>query len=478
MDVPETQYADSDGVSIAYQVIGDGPMDLLVAPGFISHLDLFWGFPSSIPFYEPLASFARVILFDKRGTGLSDPVTSVPTLDDRIDDMRVVLDAVGSQQAAIMGFSEGGPMAVLFAATYPLRVAALVLYGTTAWGGHPDAAVYVNKLRALTWGRGESVEVFSPSVSSNAVIRRLVAVYERASASPAMLRALLDAVPDIDVRAVLSSIQMPTLVIHREQDGVVPFGQGKALAESIPGATFIALPGTDHTPWTGDHAAITSAVAEFLTGRQAERRPDRVLTTLLFTDIVGSTERAAAMQDAAWRSVLESHNRAARGALAQFRGREVNTTGDGFLATFDGPARAIECAAAIRDAVGDLGIEIRCGVHTGEVEVLGDDVTGVAVNLAARVCAAGGPGEITVTSTVKDLVTGAGIDFADRGAPDLKGVPGSWQLYAVAGEAEAPEVAGAASTDHLTRLDRAMVRLARRAPATSRFLARAAGAPR
>ncbi|HZN13912.1 MAG TPA: adenylate/guanylate cyclase domain-containing protein [Acidimicrobiales bacterium] len=480
MEIPETRYADSEGVSIAYQVFGDGPLDLLVAPGFISHLDMFWSFPSSIPFYEPLASFARVILFDKRGTGLSDPTTSVPTLDERIADMRVVLDAVGSEKTAIMGVSEGGPMALMFAATWPERVVALVLYGSAARISPDEGRVAFEMVAALAenWGRGDSAEVFSPSVHANPVLRRLVAVYERASASPSMVRALIAGCMASDVRSILPSIHVPTLVIHREGDRALPVSSGRELAAAIPGAKLVVLPGSDHTPWTGDYAAITSAMTQFLTGRVAPRRSDRVLTTLLFTDIVGSTERAAAMNDAAWREVLEAHNHAVRDALNEYRGNEVNTTGDGFLATFDGPARAIECAGAIREAVRSLGVEIRAGVHTGEVELLGDDVAGMAVNLAARVCAAGASGEITVTSTVKDLVMGAGIDFIDRGAHELKGVPGQWQLYAVAAGGQVPVVDDAASTEHLTRLDRTMIRIARRAPAASRFVARAAGAPK
>ena len=382
MEVPETRYADSDGVSIAYQVIGDGPLDLLVAPGFISHLDLFWTFPSVPRFYEALASFARVILFDKRGTGLSDPVTSVPTLDERISDMRAVLDAAGSEKAALFGISEGGPMSVLFAATYPERTVALVLYGTMAWGRDPEFAsnwIAIEKL-VDTWGSGDSLQVFTPSQSTNPVLRRLIAVFERAAASPAMARAVVAAVREVDVRAILSSVQVPTIVIHREHERVIPLGSGRALAEGITGAKFVVLPGIDHNPWAGDHEDITSEIAHFLTGRVAPVRPDRVLTTLLFTDIVGSTETAASMQDGPWRTVLDAHNRVVREALDTYRGREVNTTGDGFLATFDGPARAVECAAAIHTAVADLGIQIRAGVHTGEVEVTGNDVAGVAVH--------------------------------------------------------------------------------------------------
>jgi class 3 adenylate cyclase/pimeloyl-ACP methyl ester carboxylesterase len=481
MDIPETRYADSGGVSIAYQVIGDGPIDLLVAPGFISHLDMFWSFPSVPRFYEQLTSFARVILFDKRGTGVSDPVANVPTLEERIDDIRAVLDAAGSEQAALFGISEGGPMSVLFAATYPERVTALILYGSIVWGGHPEFEEHWAEIRALTqqWGQGHSGTFFSPSISGNAVLRRLIAVFERAAASPAMARALIDSCVEIDVRAILPSIQVPTVVIHRKDERVVPLSQSEALAAGIPGAKLVVIPGIDHNPWSGDHADITGAIAQFLTGRVAERRPDRILTTLLFTDIVGSTERASELQDAAWREVLDAHNTTVRDALAEYRGREVNTTGDGFLATFDGPARAIECAGAIRDALKTLGIDVRAGVHTGEVELLDQDVAGVAVHLAARVCAAAGPGDIVVTSTVKDLVTGAGIDFVDRGSPELKGVPGQWQLFAVASDGDAPAVTDPTqATAHLSRFDRAAIRIAKRAPATSRLLARAVGAPR
>ena len=484
MEVPETQYADSDGVSIAYQVVGDGPLDLLVAPGFISHLDLFWSFPSAPAFYEQLTSFARVILFDKRGTGLSDPVISVPTLDERIADMRVVLDAVGSDRAALFGISEGGPMSALFAATYPERVVALVLYGSLAWGGDPDFVARWAQFDTMVanWGKGATAALFSPSVNSNPVLRRFVSAFERAAASPAMARSLIEAVKRIDVRAVLPTVQAPALVLYREHELVATLSQARMLTDGIPGAKLMVLPGGDHNPWSGEYRDITSAIARFLTGRVAQQRPDRVLTTLLFTDIVESTKQAASLNDARWRDTLDAHNRAVRSALAEYRGTEVNTTGDGFVARFDGPARAIECASAIRDAVHALGIDVRAGVHTGEVEVLGDDVAGVAVHLAARVCAAADRGEVVVTSTVKDLVTGAGIGFDDRGTHELKGVPGEWHLYTVSSQDAPPAVAAsveeAGPTAHLTRLDRAMIGVARRSPAASRFLARAVGAPR
>ncbi|HEX4864500.1 MAG TPA: adenylate/guanylate cyclase domain-containing protein [Acidimicrobiales bacterium] len=482
MDAPETQYANSGGISIAYQVVGDGAIDLLVAPGFISHLDLFWTLPAAPRFFGALASFARVIFFDKRGTGLSDPVESVPTLQDRIDDMRVVLDAVDSKRAALFGISEGGPMSVLFAATYPERVSALVLYGSVAYGRDPEFVERWSKVRALAddWGKGNSNLLFSPSMSGNVLMRRLVAVYERASASPAMARALTDALFDIDVRAVLPSIQAPTIVIHREHEQVIPVSQGRMLADGIPGAKLMLLPGTDHNPWIGDHTLMSDTISRFLTGQVTEQPPDRILTTLLFTDIVGSTERASS--DAGWRELLNAHNKAVRDAFTTYRGHEVNTTGDGFLAIFDGPGRAIECAGAIRDAVRALGIEIRAGVHTGEVEVIDADLTGVAVHLAARVCAAAGPSEIVVTGTVKDLVTGAGVRFSDLGTHALKGVPGTWPLYSVAGrsaqsEAESDAIAEPVH-ERLSRFDRAAVRMARRAPGLSRLFARAAGAPR
>jgi class 3 adenylate cyclase len=328
------------------------------------------------------------------------------------------------------------------------------------------------------WGKGNTIEYFSPSVRANPALRRLMATYERAAASPAMARALIDGVLGIDVRAVLPSIHVPTLVINRKDEQAAPASMARAMAEAIPGAELLILPGIDHNPWVGDYAAITSAVAQFLTGRDVQPRQDRILTTLLFTDIVGSTERAAAMSDAVWRDVLDAHNRIVRDALSRYRGIEVNTTGDGFLARFDGPARAIECAVTIRDAVTPMGVDIRAGVHTGEVEILGDDITGTAVNLAARVCAASAASEITVTSTVKDLVIGAPIEFVDRGHRMLKGVPGEWQLFAVSGEPTASDLTHADTTKHLTRLDRTMIRLAKGAPSVSRLISRAIGAPR
>jgi class 3 adenylate cyclase len=483
METPDTQYADSDGVSIAFQVVGDGPLDLLVAPGFISHLDMFWSFPSAAAAIERLTSFARLILFDKRGTGLSDPSTTAASLDERIADMRAVLDAAGSQKAALLGMSEGGPMSVLFAATYPERTIALALYGSLVWGGDPDLVEHWGEIAALAdnWGHGESGRIFSPSVNDNLVLRRMLGVFERACASPAMVRLLLDGIRLVDVRSVLHAVRVPTVVIHREHERAVPLSQARALAEGIPGAQLVVLPGIDHNPFVGDYGAVTDAITHFLTGRVARPAHERVLTTLLFTDIVGSTETAASMQDAAWRTVLEAHNRVVRETLTEFRGREVNTTGDGFVATFDGPARAIACAAAIRDAVEALGLQVRAGLHTGEVEVIGDDVAGVAVHLAARVCGIAGAGEVLVTSTVKDLVVGAGLEFGDRGSHELKGVPGAWTLFEVgmSGSLEhTMQLAPADSVGHLSRFDRAAVRVASRSPSTARFLARVAGAPR
>ena len=482
MDAPETQYANSGGVSIAYQVVGDGALDLLVAPGFVSHLDLLWLLPAASRFFGALASFARVIFFDKRGTGLSDPVDSVPTLQDRIDDMRAVLDAVDSRRTALFGISEGGPMSVLFAATYPERVIALVLYGSIAYGRDPEFSESWSKVRALAddWGKGNSNLLFSPSMSGNVVMRRMVAVYERAAASPAMARAVTEALFDIDVRAVLPSIQAPTIVIHREHERVIPVSQGRMLADGIPGAKLVLLPGIDHNPWIGDHTLMSDTISQFLTGRVTDQPPDRILTTLMFTDIVASTERASS--DSGWRELLEAHNSAVRDALATYRGREVNTTGDGFLATFDGPGRAIECATAIKEAVRPLGIEIRAGIHTGEVDILDADVAGVAVHLAARVCSAAGPGEIFVTSTVKDLVTGGGIRFTELGAHTLKGVPDTWVLYSVAGQSRqsATEADAIAEPAHerMSPFDRAAVRMVKRAPRVSRLFTRAIGMPR
>jgi pimeloyl-ACP methyl ester carboxylesterase/class 3 adenylate cyclase len=436
---PQTHYAKSGEVNIAYQVVGDGPIDIVFVPGFISHLDLQWADPRIARFLDKLASFSRLIMFDKRGTGLSDPVAAPAPLEDRMDDVRAVMDAAGSERAALLGLSEGGAMSVLFAATYPERTHALMLCGTFATGtldpnDSPGGQRWVDEFQrvlALTeqWGEGRTLAVFAPSADSERD-RIGRGIFERSAATPQMTRTLLAMVVETDVREVLPSIRVPTLVLHREEE-FVPVAHAHYLAEHIPGARLVVLPGADHIPFYGEGEGYAEEIEEFLTGARHAPPSDRILTTVMFTDIVGSTERAAAAGDARWRELVAHHDELVRTELERNRGREVKTLGDGFLATFDGPARGIRCARAIADQVGTLGIEVRAGLHTGECEVLADDIGGMAVNIGARIGALAGPAEVLVSSTVKDLVVGSGISFSERGSHELKGVPGDWRLFAV-----------------------------------------------
>ncbi|MFL5820686.1 MAG: adenylate/guanylate cyclase domain-containing protein [Solirubrobacteraceae bacterium] len=471
---PKTQYARNGDVSIAYQVLGDGPLDLVIVPGFISHLELDWTEPLQTRFFRRLSSFSRLIRFDKRGTGLSDPVAGIPTLEERMEDVHAVLDVVGSERAVLFGWSEGGPMAVLFAATYPDRTAALVLYGTfvsgAALGPQLEQVLEVVDQR---WGEGSILDLFAPSVAHEEVRRRLTGTYERASASPGMARALVEAVRRTDVTPALSAIQAPTLVLHRRDENI-PVEGARETAKAIPGARLVELEGRDHLPFIGDSDAIVDEVEEFLTGARHTREPDRVLATVLFTDIVGSTERAGEMGDSRWRELLESHNALVCEQVERFDGRPVKSTGDGFLATFDGPAKAIRCASTITAEVRRLGIEVRAGIHTGECERMNGDVGGLAVHIGARVGSLAPPGHVVVSSTVRDLVAGSGIDFVERGTEVLKGVPGEWRLYSVAGPASS--VASAkpiADTRGDRASDRVGVAMARRAPWIGRSIARA-----
>jgi class 3 adenylate cyclase/pimeloyl-ACP methyl ester carboxylesterase len=444
--LPETRYAKgARGYNIAYQVAGDGDVDLVFVPGFVSHVELAWEWPHLARFVQRLSSFSRLILFDKRGTGLSDrvPASEVPTHEERMDDVRAVMDAAGSERAAVFGVSEGGPMCVLFAATYPERVSHLVLYGTqmrfTAAEDHdwlpPDEDL--EELAAYTeqeWGSGPLLDVFAPSMVGDEAFEQWWARALRNAASPAAAAAVLRMIGDTDARHVLPSVRVPTLIMQRENDLLVPVLSARYIAERIPGANYVELPGEDHLPWVGDIDALLNGVEEFVTGTRHVHEPDRMLATVMFTDVVDSTARAAAMGDRDWRELIERHDQLMRLELERYRGREVKTMGDGFLATFDGPARAIRCATSARDAVRTLGIDIRAGLHTGECEVMGNDVGGIAVSIGARVSAAAGPGEVLVSRTVTDLVAGSGIAFTDRGAHVLKGVPGEWQLYAVCNE--------------------------------------------
>jgi class 3 adenylate cyclase len=443
----ETRYARSGDTSVAYQVLGQGPVDLVYVPGFLSHLEWNWQYPPIARFLERLASFARLIVLDKRGTGLSDPVDGVPTLEERMDDVRAVMDAVDSDQAALFGVADGGPICLLFAATYPERTSALALYGSLAkftqdqeypWGWTPAGIQIYLSAGESEWGTGLGAEHLAPSLADDEGYRRWFARLLRLSASPRMALALLRMNAEIDVRAVLPSVRVPTLVLHRQDDLFVASGHSAYLGENIPTARLIELPGADHWPWAGDADAVIGPLQELATGVRWAPEPDRVLATVLFTDIVASTERATALGDRRWRDVLEQHHALVRRELARFRGRELDTAGDGFLATFDGPARAIRCAQAVAAALRPLAIEIRAGIHTGECEVVGDRLAGIAVHVGARVAAQAGPGEVLVSRTVRDLVAGSGIDFDDRGSYTLKGVPGEQQLFA-ARSGESPE---------------------------------------
>jgi pimeloyl-ACP methyl ester carboxylesterase len=442
MSTPPTRYAKSGDASIAYQVVGDGPIDLVVVLGFATHLELQWESPPFARFFERIGSFSRLIIFDKRGTGLSDPVNEVPTLEQRIDDVRAVMDSAGFERAALLGVSEGGPMSVLFAATHPDRVSALVLHGAMGrtteapdypWASPADALrESAAEFIAPYWGQQAEgmVELFAPSLAADPQAVEFAARMERSAASPAMVQQIFEMFLDNDVRSILPTIHVPTLVVHRRGDRVVNRRAGRQLAAHIPGARYVELPGIDHLPWAGDADAVLGEIEEFLTGARTAPEPDRVLATVMFTDIVGSTERAAELGDARWRELLSAHQAAVRRELTRFRGREVKTLGDGSLAIFDGPARAIRCGHAITDAARSSALEVRIGLHCGEVELMDTDVGGIAVHIAARVGALAGAGEVLVSGTVKDLVAGSGIRFADRGTKQLKGIPDEWRLFA------------------------------------------------
>ena len=442
--IPETKYAKIDGVHVAYQMFGSGPINLVLAPGWISHIEFAWEEPSYARFLERLGSFARVAWFDKRGTGLSDKVKDLPTLEQRMDDIRAVMDAVGFERAALLGVSEGGSMCALFAATYPQRTSALILYGAFAkrlrsedypWA--PTMEEREKWIQSLENGWGGPIEVsdLAPSVAHDERFVKWFATYCRLSASPSAAIALARMNTDIDIRNILPSIHVPTLVLHRSGDRDVNIENGRFLSRSIPGSKFLELKGKDHIPWVGDADAIVDQIEEFLTGVRSPQRDDRdrVLATILLTDIVSSTEKASELGDAGWKTLLMRHNEIIRSELERFKGHEVKSTGDGFLSTFDGPARAIRCATSIRDRTRQLGIFVRAGIHTGECELIGgNDIGGIAVHIAARIESLAQSGEILVSSTVKDLVSGSGIKFIDAGMHTLKGVEDQWRVYRVA----------------------------------------------
>lgn len=435
----ETRYAKSGDISIAYQVVGDGPLDLVVVPGWVSHVEFAWTEPSFAAFLRRLASFSRMIILDRRGTGMSDRVANMPTLEERMDDVRAVMDAAGSERAALFGISEGGPLCCLFAATYPERTRALVLYGTIAtgkrcedypWGLTQDQVDALLGWIESDWGKGISAQLFAPSIAGDPEQLKYWARFERMAVSPGAARLLIQLLLQTDVRNILPSIRVPTLVLHRTDDRATLVDGARYLAAKIPGAKYVELPGEDHFGWIGDSHALLSEVEEFLTGTRQAPESERILATVLFVDLVGSTEKAASVGDRRWRELLEAFYGAARDQLRLFRGTEIKTMGDGLLARFDGPARGIRCARAILDAARALGLEARAGLHTGECELIGTDLGGIAVHLGARVASAADDDEVLVSSTVKDLVAGSGLQFVDRGVHHLKGIPGQWQLFA------------------------------------------------
>jgi class 3 adenylate cyclase len=440
-EIPETMYARSGDVHIAYQVFGDGPMDVVTSPGWISHMEYQWEQPLLAHFLRRPSSYARVLLFDKRGTGLSDRTTGVPTLEECMDDIRAVMDAEGSERAALVGHYDSGAHSAMFAATYPERTSALIIVGGYAKGARdetypfgPDPAVTGMVAAAIhdEWGKGTTVPVIAPSMAGDRAFAEFWGRYERLSASPGAAASLFQMMAEMDIRDILPNIQAPTLIIHRTDHPAVPIESARYLADHIPDARLVELPGTDALPYTpsgGDD--VLDEIQEFLTGVREGPPSDRVLATVLFTDIVDSTKRASELGDSAWRELLDRHDAAVRRQLDRYRGTEVGTAGDGFVAMFDGPARAIQCALAVRDNLEPLGLDVRAGLHTGEIERSGAEVRGIAVHIGARVAALAGAGEVLASSTVKDLVVGSGIDFETRGSHALKGVPDEWRIFAV-----------------------------------------------
>jgi class 3 adenylate cyclase len=437
----DVRFARSREVDVAYRVVGEGPIDLVYAQGASTHLEIEWELPAFRRYCERLAEFSRLILFDKRGMGMSERVPGATTLEERMDDVRAVMDAVASERAAVMGESEGGPLAMLFAAAHPERTTALILQGAEvrertdedwAWGESTEEE-FESGMATVTewWGKGFGIDVIAPSVAGQEWARAWLGRVQMHSNTPGGAEAFMRMAFDIDVRHVAAAINIPTLIVHATGDKVCHVENARFLARTIPRARYVELSGDDHVPWF-DPDDVLAEIREFLTGQREAPTPDRVLATVLFTDLVGSTARAAELGDRRWRDLLAQHHAAVRRELERFGGRELDTAGDGFFASFDGPARAIRCACAIVEAVRPLGLEVRAGLHTGEVELLGSKVAGIAVNIGARVAANAAPGEVLVSGTVRDLVAGSGIAFEDRGLAQLKGVPGEWRLSAVA----------------------------------------------
>ena len=443
--IPETEFALSGNVSIAYQVMGGGPVDLVHTPGFVSHLEFQLTHPDCLGFYQSIASFCRLIRFDKRGTGLSDRDAGIPTLEERMDDVRAVMDAAGSERAYIMGVSEGGPLAALFAATYPDRVLGLILYGASVrslkssdypWGAEPDEVEEIAERIRANWTNEEAARKrldnwLAPSRAGDEAFFAWHRQHTRNAATPSAAATLFLMNSQIDVRSALPSIQCPTLVLRRRDDTSLDDAEARYMAGLIPNAKFVELPGKDHVEWIAETEPLIEQIELFVTGKRTARIHDRVLATVLFTDIVDSTKLAVLCGDQRWRELREKHDAIALQSIERFRGKPIKSTGDGYLATFDGPARAIECAKNIRDEVRSLNLQIRAGLHTGEIDLLGNDVSGIAVNLASRVMSLAPDGEVAVSRTLKDLVAGSNLTFADLGAHQLKGVPGKWQIFQV-----------------------------------------------
>jgi class 3 adenylate cyclase len=438
--VTDVRFARSGDVHVAYRVVGEGPIDLVYAQGAFTHLEIYSELPAFRRYCERLAEFTRLILFDKRGMGMSDRVPGATTLEERMDDVRAVMDAVGSERAAVMGESEGGPLAMLFAAAHPERTAALILQGAEVrertdeewpWGEDTEEE-FESAMASLPerWGKGLGIDWVAPSIAGQQWGRDWWARVQVHSSTPGAAEAFMRMAFDIDVRHVAPAINVPTLIVHATGDKVCHVENGRFLSRTIPRARYVELRGEDHVPWFAPDDTLAE-IREFITGQRETATPDRVLATVLFTDLVGSTARTSDLGDRRWRDLLEQHHRTLRRELERFGGRELDTAGDGFFATFDGPARAIRCAGSIVEAVAPLGLEVRAGLHTGEVELLDDKVAGIAVNIGARIAARAAAGEVLVSGTVKDLVAGSGIAFADRGVAELKGVPGEWRLYAV-----------------------------------------------
>ena len=434
---PETRYARSGDLHIAYQVFGAGSVDLVIVPGFISNVEETWDNPSAARWLDRVSRFARVIAFDKRGTGLSDRVEAVPSLDERMDDARAVMDAAHSERAVLLGISEGGSLATLFAASHPDRCTSLILYGAFAkfsgWYPTEEKLAAFYRYVEEKWGTGESVRKYAPSMADDAGFKKIWARHERVGATPAAAKALMRMNQEIDISGVLSAIRVPTLVIHRTEDIAVSIEDGRFLAQHIPHARLAEFAGADHLPYIGANADdIADEIEEFVTGSRPAVEVDRVLSTVLLTDIVASTKRASDLGDRRWRTLLDQHDDLVRQEISRFRGREVKSLGDGFLATFDGPARAVRCATAIVEAARALGLEVRCGVHTGEIEMKGEDIGGIAVHIAARIAALAEGGQVLVSRTVRDLVAGSNLRLEERGAYALKGLSESMPLFAVA----------------------------------------------